>query len=168
MGSHDTKRTDRDGAGITLAAGSVVDSADEFISFVIDEPAPDVCVVRVRGELDLLTTGLLDHNLQRHIEGNPGRVVVDLSEVTFLGAAALTSLLTAKQAATRWGVQLYLTGADHRAVARPLKITKLWASFDIRPTVKSIVADRPPLSSIRTEDRTAWPAPGRLIGPSLA
>ena len=143
MNLHDTTRTDRDGAGSVLAAGSVIDSADGFISFVIDEPAPDVCVVRVRGELDLLTTGVLDLHLLRHIEGNPGCVVVDLSEVTFLGAAALTSLLVAKQAATRWGVQLYLTGADHRAVARPLEITKLWTSFDIRPTVESIVADPP-------------------------
>ncbi len=66
--------------------------------------------------------------------------MVDLSEVTFLGTAGLASLVAAHETATRRDVQLYLTGADHRAVTRPLEITKLDTTLNIiQPTVRSVV-----------------------------
>ena len=62
-----------------------------------------------------------------------------MRDITFVGAAGLRCLLTAQIAAARRGVQLHLTGTDHRAVARPLEITNLQSSFDIQPTVDSVV-----------------------------
>jgi anti-sigma B factor antagonist len=96
-------------------------------------------VVRVAGELDSLTAPLLDRHLQRHLHESGGHLVLDLSEVTFLSAAGLTSLVTAGETATRCEVQLHITGADHRAVARLLEITTLRGTLDIHPTVQSIV-----------------------------
>jgi hypothetical protein len=40
----------------------------------------------------------------------------------------------------RVGVQLHLTGTDHRAVARSLEITRSCPNFDIHPTTESVVA----------------------------
>jgi anti-sigma B factor antagonist len=114
--------------------------ANECLRWVIEQPAPEVKVLRVIGEVDLLTTPLLETRLQESIDQCPRHLVVDLGGVTFVGAAGLRALVTAHQTARRVGVQLHLTGTDHRAVARPLEITRLRPSFDIHPTVESVVA----------------------------
>jgi anti-sigma B factor antagonist len=149
---NDTSFIDRNGVG-RFRIGGLVRSADkkaagvwpagqraeQSVRFSSDQPAPGVRVVRVVGELDSLTAPLLDHYLQTPLQG-PGRhVVLDLSEVTLLSAAGLTSLITARDTATRGGIELHLTGADHRAIARPLEILELRATFDVHPTVHSIV-----------------------------
>jgi anti-sigma B factor antagonist len=119
--------------------GSLGQRGEQFVRFAIDQLAPGVRVVRMAGELDSLTAPLLDRHLQRHLHEGGGHLIVDLSEVTFLSAAGLTSLVTADETATRCEVQLHITGADHRAVARPLEITTLRATLDIHPTMQSIV-----------------------------
>lgn len=130
-------RSDHAMAGRTRTA---LPGAENFVSFAIEQPVQDIRVVRVAGELDLLTTPLLKIRLQQGIEGGPGHLVVDLRGVTFLAVSGLKCLTTARKAAARRGVQLHLTGTDHRVVARPLEITGLRASFDIHPTVDSVVA----------------------------
>lgn len=111
----------------------------EWLHWMIEHPVADVEVIRVTGELDLLTTPLLKTRLLESIATGPGHLVVDLGGITFIGAAGLSCLVTAQQTATRQGVQLHLTGTDHRAVARPMEITRLRPSFNIHPTVESVV-----------------------------
>lgn len=113
--------------------------AGQAVRFSSDQPVPCVRVVRVAGELDLSTAPLLDHYLETHLQGGGRHVVLDLSEVTFLSAAGLTSLITARDTAARDGIELHLTGADHRAIARPLEVMELRATFDVHPTVHSLV-----------------------------
>ena len=50
------------------------------------------------GELDMQTAPQLHSCLLSQIDGRGGHVVVDLSKVTFLGAAGLESLVRARQA----------------------------------------------------------------------
>jgi anti-sigma B factor antagonist len=118
---------------------SAVPLAEKIVRFALDEPASGVLVLRVAGEMDLLTMPLLEHHLHSHLDGDHGHVVVDLSGVTFLGVVGLTSLVAAHKTATGRGVQLYLTGTGHRAVARLLEITKLDTTLNIAPTVGSVV-----------------------------
>ena len=66
--------------------------------------------------------------------------MVDLRGVSFLGTSGLACLVAAQKTANGRSVQLHLTGADHRIVARPLDITSLRAGFDIHPTVDSIAS----------------------------
>ena len=61
----------------------------EALRVAIDQPMPGVRVVRVAGELDMLTAPQLDSCLLSQIDGRGEHVVVDLSKVTFLGAAGL-------------------------------------------------------------------------------
>jgi anti-anti-sigma factor len=129
------RSADNKAAGVWPAGQQAVQS----VRFSSDQPAPGVRVVRVAGELDSLTAPLLDHHLQTHLQGDGRHVVLDLTEVTFLSAAGLTSLIIARDTATRGGIELHLTGAGHRAIARPLEILELRATFDVRPTVQSIV-----------------------------
>ena len=58
---------------------------------------PDCVLVSVAGELDLFTAPQLGSLLDRSIEQGATSVTVDLSEVTFLDAAALGVLVRAAQ-----------------------------------------------------------------------
>ena len=112
----------------------------EVFRVTIDQPLPSVRVVRVAGELDMQTASQLDSCLLSQIDGRGGHVVVDLSKVSFLGAAGQTSLVRAREAATCRHIKLHLAGVDHRAVARPLEITGLLPTFAIYPLNESIIA----------------------------
>ncbi|WP_378730785.1 STAS domain-containing protein [Nocardia brasiliensis] len=60
------------------------------------------CVIRVAGEIDLATVPLLVKALRRTEQHDIDPVVLDLSNVDFLGMAGLNALLTAAdQARTR-------------------------------------------------------------------
>ena len=101
----------------------------QALRVAIDQPIPDVGVVRVAGALDMQTAPQLESCLLSQIDGHSGHVVVDLSKVTFLGAAGLGCLVKARQAAACHHVTVHLTGVDHRAVAVPLEITGLLSAF---------------------------------------
>jgi anti-sigma B factor antagonist len=112
----------------------------EALRVAIDQPMPGVRVIRVAGELDMLTAPQLDSCLLSQIDVHGRHVVVDLSKVTFLAATGLGSLVRAREAATCHHIKLYLTGADHRAVAHPLKITGLCPTFTIHPSTEAVIA----------------------------
>ena len=120
--------------------GSAGCRGTESLRVAIDQPMPGVRVVRVAGELDLLTAPQLDSCLLSQIDARGGHVVVDLSKVTFLAAVGLGSLVKAREVATCHHVELHLTGVDHRAVARPLEITELRPTFTIHPSAESVIA----------------------------
>ena len=81
--------------------------------------APGVSVVTAVGEIDLLTAPRLRRALSRACEGV---TFVDLTRVTFLGAAGLTVLLTANDEAVRAGRRFGLVGAAGTA-RRSLEIS---------------------------------------------
>jgi anti-sigma B factor antagonist len=120
--------------------GSAACRGAELLRVAIDQPMPGVRVVRVAGELDMLTAPQLASCLLSQIDARVGHVVVDISKVTFLGAAGLGSLVKAREVATCHHVELHLTGVDHRAVARPLEITELRPTFTIHSSAESVIA----------------------------
>lgn len=90
-------------------------------------------IAHVAGELDMVTGPPLKEHLSKLLDTQPDRLIVDLSEVTFLGSTGLAVLIGARQVATEQGTRLQLSGIDHRAVARPLQITGLDHLFETRP-----------------------------------
>ena len=119
--------------------GSAGCCGTEALRIVIGRPLPGVRVVPVAGELDRVTAPDLDSRLLDQIDKCDGDVVVDLSAVTFLGAAGLTSLVRAREAATCHDIGLHFVGVDHRAVARSLEITRLRPTFVVHPSTGSAV-----------------------------
>lgn len=104
-----------------------------LLTIIADRPAPDVLVLHVDGELDLATAPRLQHEAA----AAPGRLVVDLTSVTFLGSHGLRVLLgCAQRCAT------VLVGVEHSAVARPLQLTGLDSVFEVHPSVSSALAAR--------------------------
>jgi anti-sigma B factor antagonist len=118
---------------IVLADGDAM--PDQVIEVSV-ERADDVAVVRVSGEIDMLTTPKLSTAITEQLNQHPAILVLDLRGVAFLGSSGLAALISARQAAAEHGATLRLVSAAH-AVLRPLAATGLADLFEI-------YADLPP------------------------
>jgi anti-sigma B factor antagonist len=106
------------------------DDLDDLDVHVITGPRG--WTMTVTGDLD---AGAADH-LSELVAELLGRldvtaVELDLSGVTFLGAAGLTALVTAHQTAQRTSRTLTIRCGSGRAVLRPLQITGLSTVLDV-------------------------------------
>jgi anti-sigma B factor antagonist len=90
-------------------------------------------VVAVTGEIDLFTAPELKTVLSEAVEAGRTRIVVDLSETSFLDSTALGVLIGAvKRLRSRNGV-LTIVNTDAN-IAKTFEITGLDQIFTIRPT----------------------------------
>ncbi len=90
-------------------------------------------VVAVRGEIDLFTAPELKQVLAESIEGGRTRIVVDLSETTFLDSTALGVLIGAvKRLRSREGALAIVNTDDN--IAKTFEITGLDQIFTILAT----------------------------------
>lgn len=96
----------------------------------------------VSGEVDLSTAPHLRDRLLGQIGVAGPDLVVDLSEVGFLGAAGLTVLVEARAAAAASGVGLCVV-ARTRPVLRPMAVTGLDIEFDVFPRVDDVPSRGP-------------------------
>ncbi|MFC4857861.1 STAS domain-containing protein [Actinophytocola glycyrrhizae] len=98
---------------------------------VTSHPAPPAAtVLTVRGEVDMLTSTQLQDHLLPLVRDTVPHVIVDLTGVSFFGAAGLTVLVNACAVATAAGVTLRLV-ASTRPVLLPLTITGMDGVFDV-------------------------------------
>ncbi|MBV9142812.1 MAG: STAS domain-containing protein [Pseudonocardiales bacterium] len=105
----------------------------ELLSVTVHQPDRAVWIIHVAGELDMLTSPSLHNHLSRLFVTRPDRLIIDLSQVSFLGSAGLQVLLDARRAANQQATTLQLSGTTHHAVARPLTITGVDYLFEIVP-----------------------------------
>lgn len=96
------------------------------------ERVDDVVIVRVGGEVDMLTTPMFTTVVGEQLATAPAMLVLDLSGVGFLGSSGLAALVGAREQAQSQSIGLRLVSADH-AVLRPLTATGLAELFDIYP-----------------------------------
>ncbi|WP_158883522.1 STAS domain-containing protein [Amycolatopsis anabasis] len=90
-------------------------------------------VLRVAGEVDLVTAPELEEALIRAQHAHPEILVVDLSEVTFLGSVGLEVLFGSHLRVTP-RTQLRIV-APSRATWRPLEITGLGTELAVYPNL---------------------------------
>ncbi|UQS24224.1 MULTISPECIES: STAS domain-containing protein [Amycolatopsis] len=92
-------------------------------AFTVDvaQPARHTLLVTVGGDVDLGTAPELSRVIGHRFRGPVTLLVLDLSEVTFLGTAGLTVLVETQQAAARRGAALRITGTGARPVERALR-----------------------------------------------
>ena len=88
-------------------------------------------VVRAAGELDVNTAPELREQLTRLIGEDPRRIVVDLSEVSFVDSTALSVLVSALKRLRQADGDLELA-APNPSVRRVFEITGLTRLFTIR------------------------------------
>ena len=96
-------------------------------------------VVAVRGEIDLFTAPELKQKLTDAIEGGKTRIVVDLTQTTFLDSTALGVLIGAvKRLRTRDGA-LVIVNVDQN-IAKTFEITGLDQIFTILPDRQAAIS----------------------------
>jgi|KBSSwiStaDraftv2_1062776.scaffolds.fasta_scaffold1127421_2 anti-sigma B factor antagonist len=76
----------------------------------------DAIVLRLTGDLDFGTCGLLDAPLQTLQRDGRSDLVIDLSEVGFIDSTALSVLLQAHRRAVARGRTLLIRGAPYQAL----------------------------------------------------
>ncbi|WP_162958330.1 STAS domain-containing protein [Nocardia yunnanensis] len=93
----------------------------------------DDVVVRVAGEIDLSTAGVLDSALRRAMTAAvPGtRLIVDLNEVEFLGVTGLRKLRTACEECRRCEVVLMVVAANEE-VTHPVHALGMETVLELR------------------------------------
>ena len=105
----------------------------ELLSVTVRQLGPTVWIIHVAGELDMFTGPSLQDHLNKLLATRPDRLIIDLSQVSYMGSAGLQVLLDTRQAADQQATTLQLSGTNQHAVARPLAITGLDHLFEILP-----------------------------------
>lgn len=115
--------------------GTADDAAEvgEVIRFEVIPHGDDACVVHVLGEIDTMTAPALRVQLDEYLP-TVSLLVLDLSQVGFLGSAGLAVLVAAKDDAERRQHRLRLV-CGSRIVTRALEATGLLGLFDISDSV---------------------------------
>ncbi|TWP45621.1 STAS domain-containing protein [Lentzea tibetensis] len=106
----------------------------ELVTVTARPVLPGAIVLAVRGEVDSSTSQQLQDGLLAHLRPTGPPLVIDLTDVTFLGAAGLTVLVNVSEAAVAARVGLCVV-ACARSVLLPLRITGLDELFDIHPDI---------------------------------
>lgn len=112
---------------------------EDRIQITIEQATTDVTVLKLAGDLDLLTAGVLHDRLWPHLERSASTIVLDFTQVGFLGSAGLAELVAANDTATRGGMRLILV-ATSRTVLRPLEITGLRSVFQVCESLEAALA----------------------------
>jgi len=104
------------------------------------EELAGVVVLRVGGELDLLTVPDLQARVYEAVGATSGAVVADLTEVQFLSSSGLTLLLGLQSDLTARGRPLRLVVGGSKAVSRPLLITGLDRLLELHADLDAALA----------------------------
>ena len=115
-----------------------VKTASEVLGLTVEHSASTVCVVTVDGELDTLTTPLLEAVYATHC-APPGATGRGFTPGTFLSSSGLNCLLSIRDSAQTTTTQLHLAGVASRPVARALQVSQLMDRFNTYPTLTDAV-----------------------------
>jgi anti-sigma B factor antagonist len=99
---------------------------------VVNSHGDGYAVVRVTGEVDMASAPLLRERLEHAARTCP-RVIVDLSNVTFFGAAGLHCLERADELLARRGATLSVVTDEDSLVMRILRVTNLDDRWRVHP-----------------------------------
>lgn len=109
-------------------------ATEEPIRIQLEEPAADTALLRVFGEIDMLTSPVLREGIAEQLSEDRVRLLVDLDGVEFLGTSGLAALVEARSSAEENNVELWLV-CTNRQVLRPLEIAGLTSLFRIAVSV---------------------------------
>ena len=100
----------------------------------------DTHVVTVSGEIDLFTAPEFKQRMSALIDAGRSRIVVDLTETTFIDSSSLGVLIGAHRRLKLRGGSLVVVCNDE-AIAKTFKITGLDGVFTLAPTIEAALAD---------------------------
>lgn len=106
----------------------------------IGGPRRRVSVVRLLGELDEDSGPTTAQRIAQTLAERPRVMVLDLTEVDFVGSAALSMLVDARRRADESGIVMGLV-ATRRVTLLPLELTGLTRVFPVFSTVEEAGAE---------------------------
>lgn len=99
---------------------------DESLLGLDTREVPGALILTVTGEIDLLTTPRLRAAVSKCLDRAEELLVVDLTQVSFLGSHGLAALVGAQESANgRNKAPLRLVVDSNRPVVRPIQVTGL-------------------------------------------
>ena len=96
-------------------------------------------IVRIAGEIDLNVSQEFQHELLKLLDKHPRRVIIDLSDVSYMDSSGVASLVKLLSRSRRFGASLILVALTER-VRSVFEITRLDSVFDIRSTQEEALA----------------------------
>ena len=111
--------------------------ADQQLTVVVNQAREGVVVLHVSGEIDLLTATMLGERVREQLIPANRVLILDLTEVSFLGSSGLAEIVAAYQAEK---AQLVLVAAN-RAVLRPLEATGLLPMLTVFETLDEALSN---------------------------
>jgi anti-sigma B factor antagonist len=125
--------------GGSETASIEVGPATQQLTVTVAAPGNGVAVLHATGEIDLLTATALGERIREQLVPDNRVLVLDLSQVAFLGSAGLAEIVSASQAGSDNNIELVLV-ATGRAVLRPLEATGLLTMLTVYESVDEAVA----------------------------
>lgn len=116
------------------------DTGDLVVS--VASPVRGITVLHVSGDIDMLTAPMLVEHVRTQLSGGqPLRsLVIDLTDVTFLGSAGIAVLAETHHMATGAAVAVRVV-APSRTVLRPLQVTGVDQLLTIVDDVDTAMAE---------------------------
>ncbi|MFC4859335.1 STAS domain-containing protein [Actinophytocola glycyrrhizae] len=111
---------------------------DRFGATVDVEQHGIAVVLRVAGELDLVTTPVLSEACTKALRSAPPVLVIDLTGVTFLASVGMSAIVAAHEAGGEQ-TKVRVVGGS-RDTLRPIRVTGLDNLLSIYPDVPSALA----------------------------
>jgi anti-sigma B factor antagonist len=112
---------------------------DQFGVTVEVEQHGDAAVLRVAGELDLLTTPTLSEACTNELRKRPRILVIDLTGVTFLASVGMSAIVAAHEEGGEQ-TRVRVVGGS-RDTLRPIRVTGLDSLLSVYPTLNAALAD---------------------------
>jgi anti-sigma B factor antagonist len=111
------------------------------LEFSIDDRRldDDTHVIAVTGEVDLFTAPEFKERVMAPIAADVGRVVVDLTDATFIDSSSLGVLIGAHRRLRGRGGRL-MVACDVTAILKTFRVTGLDGVFTVAPTVEEALA----------------------------
>jgi anti-sigma B factor antagonist len=91
-------------------------------------------VLPLKGEIDLHVSPAITQTLNAMTDKKPERIVIDLSEATYIDSAGLAALILAMQTVEAYGGRFLLTGM-HEIMRSILETSRLDQIFETFPDV---------------------------------
>ncbi|WP_199430133.1 STAS domain-containing protein [Qaidamihabitans albus] len=103
---------------------------------VSQERRANALIIRIKGEIDLSTAPELERHIDEALDEltTPDPLVLDLSDVAFIGSSGLALLLNSKEGADARGLRLCIVAAQ-RAIKRPVEAVGLRQELPLYPTL---------------------------------
>src|SRR5437764_649746 len=98
---------------------------------VTQEQRGSLPLLRVRGEIDILTAPHLKEAIVAALTGDVPSLIIDLSEISFLDSTGLQVLVSAKRRTAERGGDVYLLGVKD-PVMRIFELLRLTEVFHLR------------------------------------